>query len=121
MKILEVTNPQLYLFYYYDRDANFYAGAYKYTDTNYNIYTSRFNHTKFEDNPTFTLSTPFGARGCRTIKNVEDTRIVQIKNVFDYEGLKELNSTVFDMKEICLYKNFFQNSIYDLKAMPVEK
>jgi hypothetical protein len=25
---------------------------------------------------------------------------------------------VFDLKQICLYKNFFQNGLYDLKAVP---
>jgi hypothetical protein len=67
------------------------------------------------------LKTPFGAYGCRKVKNIGATRIVQRKNVFDYEGPKVLNSTIWDMKEVCLYKNFFQNSIYDLKAMPVKK
>jgi hypothetical protein len=47
------------------------------------------------------LSIPLGANGCKTIKNAKDTNIVRIKNIFDYDGFKAFNQTVFDMKEIC--------------------
>jgi hypothetical protein len=55
----------------------------------------------FNDNPPFILPIPLGANGCKAIKNAEETNLVRIKNIFDYDGFKAFNQTVFDMKEIC--------------------
>ena len=75
-------------------------------------------YSDFKLNPTFKLSIPLGANGCKAIQNATNTNIVHIKNYFDYDGFKALNHTVFDMKEICQYSNYFQNGLYDLKAIP---
>jgi hypothetical protein len=47
------------------------------------------------------MKIPFGARGCKAIKNAPNTNLVHIKNTFDYDGFKQLNNTVFDLKDIC--------------------
>jgi hypothetical protein len=47
------------------------------------------------------LVIPLGASGCKKIKNAKNTNIVHIKNVIDYEGMKELYHAAFDMKEMC--------------------
>jgi hypothetical protein len=70
-------------------------------DQIYIIFTQGIDQYSFKQNPTLKLAIPLGAKGCRAITNYHDTNIIHIKNVFDYDGFKELNHTVFDMKEIC--------------------
>jgi hypothetical protein len=54
-------------FDYNSSDAFELHGVYR--EQNYKIFTRGLNENKFFDNSTFTMKIPFGARGCKAIKN----------------------------------------------------